>query len=381
MPIGATIGGAVIAGGAAVGAGAMSAKAQKKAAASAADTSLQVANENNALFREIYGNNSAILDPFRVNGLASSNALTELLLGPQATKSIAPSPVLAGGGGSGGGTSNALSPLQSDWGRISGYLTDSVKNNFDPAAASFIQANLDKIPTSYKGPTWDQIQGYRTDNIPNNYENALNALGSAIASAPRPATTPTPAPSTGGTGAGTGGTGGTTGTPSNALDAFAKFRQGTNYTWRLNEGLNALQSGFAARGALDSGAANRAAITFGQNFASNELARYMDLLASQQAMGLSAAGAVAGQATQYAGNVASQNTSAANAAASAALAGGAANAGMWGTIGNTAGQLGGALFQYGMGQMPGAAVRPATAPMTSGGYNVTPNYPIPWGFG
>jgi hypothetical protein len=165
-----------------------------------------------------------------------------------------------------------------------------------------------------------------------------------------------PATGTGAPGTGTPAPGGTgTGTPAtppgSAQSAWDAFRNSTNYKFRLSEGQDALTSMWAAHGALDSGAASKAMVEFSQNFAANELSNYMNILASQQAAGLSAAGAAMGVGTSYAGNVASQNTAAANAAANAALVNGQGQAGMWGAIGNGFGQIGGALTQYGMGQM------------------------------
>jgi hypothetical protein len=140
---------------------------------------------------------------------------------------------------------------------------------------------------------------------------------------------------------------GGTGAPSSALDAFDRFRQGTNYQWRLNQGANALTSNLA-RGTLDSGAAQKSILEYGQNFASNELSNYMNLLASQQASGLTAAGAVMGVNTNYQGNVTANNNNAANASSNAALVAGQGQANMWGGVANAGGQIGGALFQYGM---------------------------------
>src|SRR5690348_7603206 len=64
VPIGAAIGGAVIGAGGSIIAGSQAAHAQRSAANTAADTSLQVANENNALIRETRGQNLAIASPF-----------------------------------------------------------------------------------------------------------------------------------------------------------------------------------------------------------------------------------------------------------------------------------------------------------------------------
>jgi hypothetical protein len=298
MPIGAALGGAAIAGVGTVAAGAMGASATRHAVNSAADTSLATTNANNALFRETRGQNLSIAAPFYNNGVAAGNALTELLLGPQATAGNTAVPGTPGGG----------------------------------ALDAYLAANPD-VAAEARRVTSDGEFGSPQEYAAWHYQHYGQAEGRPAPAVNVPAPT---APGTGSTG---------------ALDAFDRFRQGTNYQWRYNQGLKATEGNFATRGALDSGAAEKAKITFGQNLASGELSNYMNLLASQQASGLSAAGAVMGVNTSYAGNVTAQNTNAGNVAANAALAGGQANANMWGTVGNAAGQLGGALFQYGMGQM------------------------------
>jgi hypothetical protein len=308
LPIGAVIGGAAIAAGGSVAAGAISSKAQKKAANKASDTATANANANNALQRDIYGQNKALLSPYSNNGLAASNALTDLLLG---TSGGAPASSALGGYTNPGYRDGAAGV---DW---NAYI------NSQPDVAYDYSLHRDMSPEEY-GP-WHYAQDGSRRNLTPYTPSAQ----------PAPATTPATTPS--------------------ALSAFDKFREGTNYQWRYNQGLNANRGAFATKGALDSGAAIKSAETYGQNIASGELSNYMNLLASQQAMGLSAAGAVAGVGTTYAGNVAAQNTNASNVAANAALVSGQANANMWGTVGQTAGQVGGALFQYGMGSM-----KPAT---------------------
>jgi hypothetical protein len=75
MPIGLALGGAAIAG---VG-GVVAAKSNRKAASKAADTSLQVASQNNALAANIYGQNREALSPFMARGNAAGNALNGML--------------------------------------------------------------------------------------------------------------------------------------------------------------------------------------------------------------------------------------------------------------------------------------------------------------
>ena len=348
MPIGAAVGGAVIGGGASIIGASKAAKAQKQAAQAASDTSLQVAHENNALYRDIYNQNKGLLTPYSDRGLLASNALTDLLLGTHYFNGGQAAP--ATGGATTQPTAGGSQRLPT------GEIATPVRTRplADTALSPFFETSYGSRLSGGGGALSAQLQAARAARTPT--------------PTPTPAPTPATTPATG------------TGSTPSALSAWDQFRQGTNYNWRFNEGMRAVTGNYATRGALDSGAAERAKITYGQNFASNELSNYMNLLAGQQAMGLSAAGAVAGVGTSYAGNVAAQNQNAGNAAANAALMSGQASANQWGAIGNGIGQLGGALFQYGMGQLPGANFNPAA----STGIQVTqnPNYRIqfPGGF-
>lgn len=119
-------------------------------------------------------------------------------------------------------------------------------------------------------------------------------------------------------------------TQQSAESAFDKFRNYTGYDFRLKQGFNALNSGWAGNGMLKSGAAGKAAINYGQGMASQEFGNYMNMLGNQQALGLSAASATAGVGQGFAnsmGNIAMQNgANQANAALSSANAmGGAVN--------------------------------------------------------
>lgn len=324
MPIGAALGGAAIAGVGSVAAASVGSHAQTKAAQTAADTSLATTNANNALFRENKAQNLQIAAPFYNNGVAAGNALSGLLLGPQA-QSGSPvgytdgMPIAALGGGNGA---------------LDAYLTAN-----PDVAQEARRVTADGEFTSPQDYAAWHYQHYGQNE--GRAAPALNVPAPAAASA-------------------SGGTG--------ALSPWDQFRNGTNYKWRYDQGLKATEGNFATRGALDSGAAEKAKITFGQNFASNELSNYMNLLAGQQQVGLSAGNAIMGVSTGAANAIAGQNTNAGNVAANAALTSGQANANMWGTVGQTAGQVGGALFQYGTGQF-----KPQTlVPAGGGAINVSP---------
>ncbi len=70
---------AIIAGVATVGGAILSSSAQKKAASQAANAATQTAETNNALQRDIYGQNAAALRPFQVRGNEAGNAINALL--------------------------------------------------------------------------------------------------------------------------------------------------------------------------------------------------------------------------------------------------------------------------------------------------------------
>jgi hypothetical protein len=117
-----------------------------------------------------------------------------------------------------------------------------------------------------------------------------------------------------------------------AQGAFDQFRNSTGYDWRLKQGMNALNSGYAGAGTIKSGAAIKGAVDYGQGQASQEFGNYLNALGTQQGVGLSAAGAQAGVGTNYAnslGNIYMQNgANQANAslARASALGGGLASA-------------------------------------------------------
>jgi hypothetical protein len=95
---------------AAAGGSALAASSQKKAASKAADTSLAASRENNALARDIYGQNKAILSPYAQGGAQAFNHYNALLgLGapqnaPQApAQAVSAAPAYQG--------ANALAPM------------------------------------------------------------------------------------------------------------------------------------------------------------------------------------------------------------------------------------------------------------------------------
>jgi hypothetical protein len=149
-----------------------------------------------------------------------------------------------------------------------------------------------------------------------------------------------------------------------AQDALAAYKASTGYAGRLAEGYGAINTGYAAKGVLESGAAQKALLTYGQQQASGEFANYLGQLSGQQGAGLNALGAVTGAGNAYASQVSAANNSQASAQANAALYGAQAQQNALAGIANTAGQYFGQkhyddqLQKYGMpsGNVGGGAL-------------------------
>lgn len=122
-------------------------------------------------------------------------------------------------------------------------------------------------------------------------------------------------------------------------DAFGNYRNSTGYQFRLNQGMDAINSGYAGASSIKSGAAIRAANDYGQGMASQEFGNYLGALGNQQSLGFSAASAQAGVGQNYANslsNIYQQNG--AN-QANAALVRSQNTANALGGVANTAGYL------------------------------------------
>lgn len=84
-----------------------------------------------------------------------------------------------------------------------------------------------------------------------------------------------------------------------ADDAFDRFINSTGYQFRVNEGRNDIEQQYAARGALQSGAAMKDLERFRQGVASEEFGRFLGYLDNQQRIGLTAAQGQVGAAQNY----------------------------------------------------------------------------------
>lgn len=147
------------------------------------------------------------------------------------------------------------------------------------------------------------------------------------------------------------------GSPQASQEAFDAFRNSTGYQFRVNEGMDALNSGYAGAGVLQSGAALKGLDDYRQGMASAEFGSYMNHLGGQQMLGAGAANAMSGVNTNYANNAGNLAI-----AQGQNLAGGAVakanntNAMIGGIGGAMSGALGGFAYSGGgMGGMGGGA--------------------------
>lgn len=297
---------------------AIGASANRSAAKRAARASQQATDQSVGLQREIYGQNRQALSPFMQRGNAAGNQINALL-------------GLGGGMYQGGPAQmqmpgvqpNALSQFQPA-GMAYG-LGDSPGMTYgggNSPFAQYVQANPD-VMADYNNGTVDRARfatpeaygQFHYNTYGQNEGRALPGMDAA---------------------------GGQTAQQA-AENAFDIFRNSTGYQFRVNEGMDALNSGFAGSGLLQSGAALRALDDYRQNAASAEFGNYMGLLGQQQAVGAGSASALAGVGQNFAANAGSLIMNNANNQANAAIARGQNN-----VFGNLAGTIGGGLFGYGM---------------------------------
>lgn len=123
----------------------------------------------------------------------------------------------------------------------------------------------------------------------------------------------------------------------NAGQAFNLFKNSTGYKFRLGEGMDAINSGYAGAGTLQSGAAMKAINRYGQDYASNEFGNYMSYLGNQQGVGLGAGSALAGVGQNYVNTISQNNNNAGTAVANAQLS-------RTNPLANAMGTIGGGLF-------------------------------------
>lgn len=106
----------------------------------------------------------------------------------------------------------------------------------------------------------------------------------------------------------------------NPWDGFKNWLAGSDYAFQLDRGANRINSGYAAGGVVQSGAAMKALEEFRQNLNLSKLGEYQDRVTNQQNIGLGAASAQAGVGQTFANNATSLNSANANVLAQSAIA-------------------------------------------------------------
>ncbi|MBW6528708.1 hypothetical protein KZ813_17845 [Sphingomonas sp. RHCKR7] len=172
------------------------------------------------------------------------------------------------------------------------------------------------------------------------------------------------------------GLGGNTGA---ANDALAAWRGSTGYQTGLQEGQNSINTGYAAKGALESGAAQKRLLQYGTDYNNQNFGQYVGMLSNQQGAGLNALGAVTGAGSSYVQNVTNANQGAASAQAQAALYGAGAQQNALAGLGNLAGNyLSGSSYQRGFDNALGGTIR-NQANNALGALNLNYFNQNPWG--
>lgn len=258
-------------------------------AKSAANASAAAADRSSAVQQQIYGENKQTLAPYVQTGIPATQQINNLL-------------------GLGSGT-----PASVDW------------NAYAQANPDLMAAYNAQQQTPYYGGGWqaDASGGYGQATTRPDLATFAQQWQQQHGGNLTPYTTPGQSAA------------------QQAQAGFDLFKNSTGYDWRLKQGMNALNSGYAGAGTIKSGAAMKAAIDYGQGQASQEFGNYLGALGAQQGVGLQAAGAQAGVATNYAnslGNIYQQNgANQANAALAKANALGGAVNGVAGSIGGILG--------------------------------------------
>ncbi len=283
-----------------LGLGAVGAIASSSAQKSAANKAAQVATDtnatNNALAREVYGQNKAALAPFMQRGNVAGDYINAML-------GIPSTQIGTMGGQQGQPTYQPNQAMQ--YGEDFGYSPNQFGGQYGMGG------------NDYRGQITNG--GFLPQRFGPTAQGNMTASG-GISIQPQGVTT------------------------QNAQDAFGKYIKNSDYGFQFGQGSNALNSGYAGAGTLQSGAAMKAMEKFRQDLQSGYRTEYMGALGNQQGVGLSGASALAGVSQNFANTMTNNNNSAGNALANAAMVKG--NNG----IGNVISGIGGNLFGYSTGR-------------------------------
>ncbi|MGB0854384.1 MAG: hypothetical protein ACPGSI_13910 [Pikeienuella sp.] len=240
------------------GASSSAANAQAQAARDAAEAQVQAGRENIAFQQGLYDDISNKFAPYLSGGTDAFSALMfELGLGERPTV---------------GGTRSPLAIEEFTEAAPSSFSQGDVRDYVLKKGGLFGNKN---IPISVGGRAIGEpntVTKYRVG------ENVFDTRGEAQKYANEFATT-------------------TGGTP------YQGFKATPGYDFRLNEGLDAVDSSVAARQGLASGAALKARGQFAEDYATNEFANHLNRLTGVAGMGQGAAGQQAAQGQYFGNNV------------------------------------------------------------------------------
>lgn len=283
----ALLGSAIIGGGASI----LGSNANSKAINSASNAQNQATQQNLALQRDIYNQNANRLSPYDQRGNAAGNAINALL----------------GLSGTSSAPASGAQPGAIDW-------------------AAYVQGNPDAAAN------WQVVQGTQNDTFGGDVSRFgayhYNADGARRDLTPFTAQPQTAASTT------------------DAQGAFNNYLNSTGYQFQLGEMNKGANAQFRAAGALDSGAAVKAAQDRAQNMGTSYFNNYLALLGNQQGVGLSAASAAAGVGQNYANAASNINQNNANALGNLALAKGQNTNALLGNLSSSFGLGMGALNKW-----------------------------------
>ena len=239
----------------AVGGSLLGASSANKASKRAAQTAQNTADTNNALTRDIYEQNKQTLSPYVQSGIPASQALNSFL---------------------------GLTPTQQPQ-----QQQPNAMAQFAPSGQ--IYEGMDGAGMGYNGYQ-PEVTNPFNGTAPWNAQPAPPGYGA-----------------------------GTPGPMVNGADAFKTFLGNSDYGFQFQQGANALNSGYAGRGVVQSGAAMKGLEDYRQNLQQGYRGEFLNLLGNQQGAGAGAAAAQAGVATQMGNTISANNNSAGTAAANAQL--------------------------------------------------------------
>lgn len=143
-----------------------------------------------------------------------------------------------------------------------------------------------------------------------------------------------------------------------ATNAYELFKKSTGYETRFNEGNRSLAANYFGGGVGQSGAAVKAALRYGQGFASNEFGNWLGALGGQQQIGFGGASALAGVSQTFADRAGQISQNGADMTSEAAVARARNQGALWTGLAGTLGQTAGALSSYRPTYSPYAALAP-----------------------